>query len=138
MKNRKPSMITKTRDEGSAAAEWTGVAIALLLAGGLAAYADVGARRQSLPSAAFARTAPVPAARQETDAAGYQAMGEAVEATPYLAVSVRDAMSDGRLDEREMRDIAPRIGTDRPVTDRTLAQARRDLKDQLKKTETNR
>lgn len=70
------------------------------------------------------------------DAAGYEALRDALAADPSIAGQVRRALADGVLDEVELDRIAP--GRVQAPTDIPLDAARRDLSDTLRATEARR
>jgi hypothetical protein len=123
------AMTTDTRrddpvDGSSPLAEILGAGLAVAVIGGLLCL---------VPSQVGVTSRIVAPPAATIDAAGYEALRDALAADRSLAPSVRKAMADGRVDVVEMERIAP--DAMRMPTTMTADAARADLLDTLKAEE---
>lgn len=119
-----------TTHRSNPAAEFLGVGIAIALMGGLLCLDPTEA------SQARAKALPVPAPAASIDAAGYEALRDAIAADTTIAGDVRRAMTDGRIDVVEMEALAP--GALRTPTSMTERAARTDMLNTLEDAEKTR
>jgi len=112
------------------AAEFLGVGIAIALMGGLLCLDPTEA------SQTRAGALPVQAPVASIDAAGYEALRDAVAADTTIAGGVRRAMADGRIDVVEMEALAP--GALRMPTSMTERAAKADMLNTLDHAEKTR